>query len=311
MALPQLIERLRQAVAEEHAAIVQYLHHAYALEATPYGTKLEGLAREEMFHFKWLNEALVRLGHEPYLGRGPVDKDRTATAAALLTIDAADEERAAASYQELADSAVEYPWLQTLLRRLAQDESRHHQKLAAMIAALGDQPLDLVECGSPALGGCPHQGDVAMLNRDVQAEYDTILEFLDRIFRTGDARAQNLFMDQAVDSMRHLGWLSELVAEMGGDPAIDVLNCDPRSGDTLVEWLAAQSAGEDTIHAMYAEHIRQLENPEARALLERVLAQEVGHCEHLKDLMEQLRQRGVATRPGAGAFTVGSLIRKQ
>lgn len=309
---PELCERLQAAAAAEHAAIVQYLHAAYALEATALAPKFESLAREEMFHLKWLTEALVRLGAPPHLGRAPVRPERPATAAALLGALAADEHQAAAGYRSLAAAAGGHPWLQALLLRLAGDEERHHGALAALQAVHGAQPVPAAACAEPPTpaGACPFRHDVALLNRDVQAEYDTILEFLDRWFRTGDTGAQNLFMDQAVDSMRHLGWLSEQVAELGGLPAIDTHACDPRAQDSLVDWVAAQAAGEDAIHAMYEEHIRTLQNPEARELLETVLAQEVGHRAQLRDLLEHLRAGG-GPAPDARRFTVGSLIKPQ
>jgi len=54
-----IVEMLNADLRDEHAAVVQYLQHAYAIGEG------EAFAREEMRHLDWLAEELAELGGHP------------------------------------------------------------------------------------------------------------------------------------------------------------------------------------------------------------------------------------------------------
>jgi len=66
----KIIALLNQDLEGEHAAIIQYLTHAYAMGEGEIACEIEAVAREEMRHLDWLAETIVRLGGTPSLKRG-------------------------------------------------------------------------------------------------------------------------------------------------------------------------------------------------------------------------------------------------
>jgi len=61
----KIIVLLNHDLAGEHAAIIQYLIHAYAMGEGEMACEIEALAREEMRHLDWLAETIVELGGAP------------------------------------------------------------------------------------------------------------------------------------------------------------------------------------------------------------------------------------------------------
>ena len=68
--MSDIYEAIIKDIEEEHAALIQYLYHAYATPDEELRGKLESIARDEMKHFKWLTEWLVKKGHKPTFDRG-------------------------------------------------------------------------------------------------------------------------------------------------------------------------------------------------------------------------------------------------
>jgi len=66
----KIIALLNQDLEGEHAAIIQYLTHAYAMGEGEMACEIEAIAREEMRHLDWLAETIVSLGGTPNLKRG-------------------------------------------------------------------------------------------------------------------------------------------------------------------------------------------------------------------------------------------------
>ena len=94
----KIIEMLNQDLEGEHAAIIQYLVHAYAMGEGEMACEIEAIAREEMYHFRWLAKAVVGLGGEPSLVRGLVDLEGE-TIPEWMERDVAAEERAIELYE--------------------------------------------------------------------------------------------------------------------------------------------------------------------------------------------------------------------
>jgi len=65
-----VIALLNKDLEGEHAAIIQYLTHAYSMGEGEMACEIEAIAREEMRHLDWLAETVVSLGGVPRLTRG-------------------------------------------------------------------------------------------------------------------------------------------------------------------------------------------------------------------------------------------------
>ncbi len=72
----QIIAMLNEDIKGEHAAIIQYLRHAYAMGEGELACEIEAIAREEMYHYKWLSDLVVELGGKPTIERGNLDRPK-------------------------------------------------------------------------------------------------------------------------------------------------------------------------------------------------------------------------------------------
>ncbi|MCJ7738495.1 MAG: ferritin-like domain-containing protein, partial [Anaerolineae bacterium] len=125
-----IIELLRADMRDEHAAIVQYLQHAYALGESGEACEIEGISRDEMRHFDWLSEAIVELGGKPDLERGVVDLSGTLPVEWMKrNINA--EERAISQYRDHI-SRISDPEIKRLLERILSDEESHRDNFAGI-----------------------------------------------------------------------------------------------------------------------------------------------------------------------------------
>ena len=69
-----IIGLLNKDLEGEHAAIIQYLTHAYAIGEGELACEIEAIAREEMRHLDWLAETIVNLKGTPSFKRGEMRK---------------------------------------------------------------------------------------------------------------------------------------------------------------------------------------------------------------------------------------------
>ena len=65
-----IIDLLNKDIEAEHAAIIQYLVHAYSMGEGELSCEIEAIAREEMRHLDFLAETVVELGGVPSFKRG-------------------------------------------------------------------------------------------------------------------------------------------------------------------------------------------------------------------------------------------------
>src|SRR5205823_7815458 len=89
----EVLALLRDDMKGEHAAIIQYLQHAYKMGEGEVGTEVEGISRDEMRHFRWLGELVVELGGNPTMERDPIFLD-TPQDFELMLLDIEAEDRA-------------------------------------------------------------------------------------------------------------------------------------------------------------------------------------------------------------------------
>ncbi len=87
-----IIAMLNEDIDGEHAAIIQYLEHAYGMGEGEIACEIEAIAREEMRHLDWLAETTVRLEGAPSLQRGPMRRGGAAAADWLKNDVLAEEE---------------------------------------------------------------------------------------------------------------------------------------------------------------------------------------------------------------------------
>lgn len=238
----EIVALLQDDMKGEHAAIVQYLQHAYKLGEGEVPSEVEGIARDEMRHFRWLGEKIVELNGDPSMQRDPIFLDLDAPRSDLLLLDIDAEERAITQYREHIE-AIDQPDVKIMLQRILKDELTHQQKFRGYVKELGGDPnkqlphsdtgpwnrnprrdegnvsLELKQSGKAEEVDVTDQTRddhplVKMLNQRIQEEYATVLLYLHQAFMTQNIRLKSaLISDIAVWHMTHLGTLSEAIAE--------------------------------------------------------------------------------------------------
>lgn len=303
-----MIQMLNADMRDEHAAVIQYLQHAYALGEGAEACEIEAIARDEMRHFDWLAEKIVELGGEPDLTRGMVDLAGTGPVE-WMERDVAAEDRAIAQYRAHL-AAIDDPDVQRLLKRILLDEESHREKFIGLgeeLRAEGAVQTGPLEARKPS-GIPPHV--VEILQAGVRHEYTVILQYLYHSFVTPHCEISRELEMQAINEMQHLGWLAEKAAEAGAHPDIEHTELK-LEGDTA-QMLEADIQAERAVTMDYTRQLDQVPDPELRSLLAQIRDHEIYHDELFSAMLDELKeeqQPQKEERPsGKPTFTVGSLI---
>ena len=305
----ELIQMLAAAVQDEHAAIIQYLRHAYMMGEGELACEIEGIAREEMRHLWILSRWIVRLGGQPTTARGFTDL-AGATAPEWMQRDVAAEDRAIAMYEGYL-ARIEDPDLRADIEHILADEHRHHGDFAHFVdkteAEAAEAPAEGVEEASEAMASV----DKNALEWGVSHEYAAILQYLVHSFLTMDTDEEisSQLMTQAINEMQHMGWFGEELFEGGEEMPLThhplTLPADPEA------MLEADIQLENETAAMYGQFIAQMVDPGAKGVVDDARGQELYHESLFGRLLKRLKPvtPPVAT-PSTKVWTVGTLKRK-
>jgi bacterioferritin len=309
-----IVELLNADLRDEHAAIIQYLQHAYAIGEGEEAGEIEAIAREEMRHLDWLADAIVELGGKPDMDRGEVDLTGSGPVE-WMARDILAEERAIAQYKAHI-AAIEDERIQRLLRRILSDEESHRDDFADLADELAEEGAEApgtLESRSPTEAS---PGVVDILQTGVQHEYTVILQYLYHDFVMPNCEVGRELEMQAINEMQHLGWLAEELAEMGGHPRIE--HTEMALDGTPEEMLQADIDAERAVTTAYTRQLREIEDEGLHTLVSRIRDHEIYHEEVFSDLLAEVEETTEAEeapavesdQPSAPQhrFTVGSLM---
>lgn len=303
----EIVELLNEDIRGEHGAIILYLRIAFALGEGEMASEIEEIARDEMRHYKWLAQEVVRLGGEPTTEREEIDAETT-DPLSLMRHTIEREQGAADQYAAHAD-AIGDPRIGALLGRITVDEQHHHEMFARMIEKL-EQGIVTPEEHPEA----PPAAAVEPLQQDVELEYTTLLQYLHQSFLTPDCPLGRDLEDQAIIEMKHMGWLAEYLAEAGAIPRLEHAAIDA-SADP-VEILETNIRVEIGVEDTYQRQLAAAEDPKLKKVLRWILDHSVYHEEHFRELLSEVQARRSAQaaptqaeeKPTTGGWTVGSLL---
>jgi bacterioferritin len=155
------------------------------------------------------------------------------------------------------------------------------------------------------------------LQKDLKHEYTVVLQYLAHAFMTPHCEVEHEMEWQAIEEMRHMGWLAEEMeslgtrAEMVHDPLI--------LPDATAEMLQADIAIEKEVSSEYRRQALSLGASDLADLLERIAGEEDHHVVVFSKLLGEVEEAEKPAQPAvkpassAGAkpgFTVGSLLGK-
>jgi bacterioferritin len=311
MMMTTVIQLLQEAAQDEHAAVIQYLRHAYSMGEGEEACEIEGIAREEMRHFWMLSRWIVRLGGSPTIARGFVDLSGE-TVAEWMERDVQAEERAIKMYQDII-AQVDDPALRSDLERILADEMAHRDDFAGLAEELGSpaeaalapetvEETEEIEQVAPAEAvpaPVVPERDLEALDWGVRHEYAAVLQYLVHSFLLRDEEVSRQLELQAINEMQHMGWLSEELTELDREMPLEHHDVDKsREPQSMLQ---ADITLEHETAAMYSEFLKTMGTEELKELLERIRDHELYHEELFERLLERI------ARYAPTGWTVGSL----
>ena len=269
---PEILTSLNEDLALEHGAIVQYVIHGVQLRDAAITDPVRKTAREEMWHFDWLVEAIRDRGGEPVLDRA--DVFLSSSMGDSMREDVATEDRALAHYARtlelIGESDAE---LTRLIERIISDE-RHHRAAFERLAAV------VTEGGEPAFAAHPLTGpqDLAVVGPTIGTEYMTVLQYLLNKYGCGDCEQAEQYFDFAVDEMRHLGWAATYVPGLVATPMAPAVPADRvRHVRSVAEAHDAAATLEGIAAGFYSARIAEASSAELGEDLARAADQHAFH----------------------------------
>ena len=271
-----IIALLNQDLEGEHAAIIQYLTHAYAMGEGEMACEIEAIAREEMRHLDWLAETIVSLGGTPSLKRGDMRVGGESVSDWMMN-DVRQEEDGIALYEQHI-KAIDDPRINRLLGRILSDEKSHRGDFEHFVEKAERE-------GAKDIRGTRQDKITRVLNWGIEHEYTVILQYLLHSYMTANEDVKKEMQDQAINEMQHLGWLSEEMIDEKGTPRIEHIEVDQST--KTADMLRADIQIEREVAAEYDRAAKEIEEPDLKELLKRIRDHEVYHAEVFTDLLKK------------------------
>ncbi len=148
---------------------------------------------------------------------------------------------------------------------------------------------------------------IELLNKDLQDEHGAIIQYLNHAYSIGEGEISCEIEAIARDEMRHLDWLAETIVALGGTPSLE--RGTMRMGGALVtEWMSNDVLLEEGAIAQYKEHIKLIDHPKIKRLLQRILADEEAHHGDFQHFVEKVKKEGARDIRGSRADETAQLL---
>ncbi|MFC1872445.1 ferritin-like domain-containing protein [Chloroflexota bacterium] len=272
----KIIEMLNSSLEDEHAAIIQYLGHAYAIGEGEVSCEIEAIARDEMRHFDWLAEAIAGLSGIP-----SIEKGATITGGQAV-VDWMNNnvklETGAITKYEKQIAEIDDPKIKRLLKRIVSDEKAHHNDFTHFMEKAPQTGLKDVR-------GDRKDKTTEMLDWGIEHEYTVILQYLIQSYASGKEKMAEELQDQAINEMQHLGWLAEAMVDGGGNPHLK--HTMPDQSNKPSDMLKADIKIEIEVAEAYDRASKETDDPGLKKLLERIRDNEIYHAEVFSDILEE------------------------
>lgn len=277
----KIVALLNQDLEGEHAAIIQYLVHAYAMGEGEMACEIEAIAREEMRHFDWLAETIVDLGGTPAIKRGDMRRGGKSVSDWMKN-DVLQEKDAIAMYEEHI-KAVANPRIRRLLKRILSDEQSHRGDFEHFVTKAKKE-------GLKDLRGARQDKVAQTLNWGIEHEYTVILQYLLHSYMTPSEAVKKEMDDQAINEMQHLGWLAEELVGKKGTPKVEHTKVDKST--RTADMLRADIKVEKKVAAEYDRAAKEIKETDLKELLIRIRDHELYHVDVFNDLLKEEEKRG-------------------
>ena len=133
---------------------------------------------------------------------------------------------------------------------------------------------------------------IELLNLDLQNEHGAIIQYLTHAYAMGEGEMSCEIEAMAREEMRHLDWLAETIVGLGGKPSLKrgTMNM---AGKEVPDWMGDDVKLEQGAIDQYEEHIKLIDDPKIKRLLERILADEQAHHGKFEHFVEKAKKEGL------------------
>jgi bacterioferritin len=279
----ELIDMLNRDFADEHAAIIRYLVHAYQEgEDTPMGASLLSRSREEMWHMNWLGMIIGRLGGEPNFVPGPYPFDPTSRATMLKSY-IAYEEKLIPHYHGEAEK-VDDPHIRRVLHREAWESAIHARRFQRLLDKLSPEDAK----GLPKGGYELPPAFLETLQAESNSKYNEMLQHLRLSWLyQKDTNKGWALMDQSMEKMKQMALFAEAVAEDGSAPLMKPGKMD---ADRAMDMVLRKALGD--VREALSRHKRLQEDAEFKKhaglvmKMDLTVQQEAWQAEEMEDWLK-------------------------
>ncbi|MFZ3384725.1 MAG: ferritin-like domain-containing protein [Candidatus Methanoperedens sp.] len=127
------------------------------------------------------------------------------------------------------------------------------------------------------------------MNEDFMREIEATLIYTRNAFIMPKCDPSRVTEAIAIDEMRHMNWLAELIGKRGGKPSMEHKELD-FGGDDLYGQLKKQTALETETIEIYKHQIESIDDPEVVGVLKHILDEEKRHRKEFRMRLEKIRQ---------------------
>ena len=133
---------------------------------------------------------------------------------------------------------------------------------------------------------------IELLNQDLEGEHGAIIQYLTHAYAMGEGEMACEIEAIAREEMRHLDWLAETIVELGGIPSLERGKMR-MGGQTVADWMRNNVLLEEDAINPYKEHIKAIDDPKIKRLLQRILSDEESHHGDFKHFVDKVQREGI------------------
>jgi len=130
---------------------------------------------------------------------------------------------------------------------------------------------------------------ISLLNQDLEGEHGAIIQYLTHAYAMGEGEMACEIEAMARDEMRHLDWLAETIVELGGVPSLKRGKM-LMGGESVADWMNNNVLLEKGAINQYQEHIKAIDDPKIKRLLNRILSDEEAHRGDFEHFVEKAQR---------------------
>jgi bacterioferritin len=130
---------------------------------------------------------------------------------------------------------------------------------------------------------------IRLLNEDFVREIEATLIYVRNAFVVDQCDPSRVTEDIAIDEMRHMNWLAELIVKRGGKPSMEHKELD-FGGDDLKSQLERQIALETEGIERYEQQIDAINDAEVVGVLKHILDEEKRHRKEFRMRLERINE---------------------